>query len=337
MSQPDLLTELRAARPSAPAELRERVRLVAAQAPPTRRVTWRRAALVLVPAVAAVVVAAVVLPRKSEQAATPTVTSLPLQTMPATTVREKALDKNYLSGQRQAHGAVSVVPFSALDVPAPSGRVVRYSTYLELRVEDAAAISDATKRALRIATSLGGHLASVNVGTQGKHGTATLILRIPRQNVQKAVGRLSALGTIVGENVSIEDLTPSLNQTDRTMARLQNQLADLRAQTQTDDTKRRITALTRQIEGLQRAKANAIRAAHFATVQLELTTHKAVAKPTHHGHGPLHGLGIAFRWIGIGLVYGLALGGPLLAVVALAWLAARVVRRRREDALLSSP
>jgi hypothetical protein len=215
--------------------------------------------------------------------------------------------------------------------------VVRYSTYLELRVEDAAAISDATKRALRIATSLGGHLASVNVGTQGKHGTATLILRIPRQNVQEAVGRLSALGTIVGENVSIEDLTPSLNQTDRTMARLQNQLADLRAQTQTDDTKRRITALTRQIEGLQRAKANAIRAAHFATVQLELTTHKAVAKPTHHGHGPLHGLGIAFRWIGIGLVYGLALGGPLLAVVALAWLAARVVRRRREDALLSSP
>jgi hypothetical protein len=49
----------------------------------------------------------------------------------------------------------------------------------------------------------------------------------------------------------------------------------------------------------------------------------------------LHGLGVAFRWIGIGAVYAFALGTPLVVVLALLWLALRTVRRRREDALLS--
>ena len=37
MSQPDLVAEIRAAEVEAPAELRERVRLIAATAPPERR------------------------------------------------------------------------------------------------------------------------------------------------------------------------------------------------------------------------------------------------------------------------------------------------------------
>ena len=52
------------------------------------------------------------------------------------------------------------------------------------------------------------------------------------------------------------------------------------------------------------------------------------------GPGPLHGLGVAFHWIWIGAVYALALGGPLLLLLGLAWLAARAVRRHRENALL---
>ena len=65
MSQPELIAVLREARPVAPPELRERVRLIAAEAavPPRRRVTWRRAAVVLVPVAAAIVAAVVLLPR----------------------------------------------------------------------------------------------------------------------------------------------------------------------------------------------------------------------------------------------------------------------------------
>src|SRR5215813_9458543 len=61
MSQLDLLAEIHAARPVAPAELRERVRGLAAAAPaPRRRITWRRAA-VLAFAVAALAATAGVL------------------------------------------------------------------------------------------------------------------------------------------------------------------------------------------------------------------------------------------------------------------------------------
>ncbi len=87
---------------------------------------------------------------------------------------------------------------------------------------------------------------------------------------------------------------------------------------------------------LQRAEASTVRSAHYATVQLHLET-KPTAVPTKHGHGPLHGLGVAFHWIGIGAVYALALGTPLAAIALLSWLAARTIRRRRVDALLSRP
>jgi hypothetical protein len=153
--------------------------------------------------------------------------------------------------------------------------------------------------------------------------------------VTEAISRLSALGTIVAEQVDVQDVQAGLNATDRRIARLQKQLAVVRAQdVQTDAVKRQIAALTARIERLQRQEAATVRATRYATVHLHLGTEAAVAPP-HRGHGPLHGLVVAFRWIGIGLVYALALGGPLVVLVLLAWLAARTIRRRREEALLN--
>src|SRR5262245_7480558 len=61
MSQRDLARALHEARPIAPSELRQRVRLIAAQSaePPRRRVTWRRALVVAIPVAAAVIAAGV--------------------------------------------------------------------------------------------------------------------------------------------------------------------------------------------------------------------------------------------------------------------------------------
>src|SRR6266566_3398627 len=72
MSQLDLARTLRDARPVAPAELRERVRLVAAEASTPRRqlVTWRRALLVAV-VIGAAVAAGVIATRPSHHAAQP--------------------------------------------------------------------------------------------------------------------------------------------------------------------------------------------------------------------------------------------------------------------------
>src|SRR5918911_80717 len=72
MSQPELTRILRDVRPSAPPELRERVRLVAAQARPPRPhlVTWRRAILVAA-AAAVAVVAGVLATRPAHRQAQP--------------------------------------------------------------------------------------------------------------------------------------------------------------------------------------------------------------------------------------------------------------------------
>jgi hypothetical protein len=319
MSQPELFRELRAARPVAPVELRERVRLVAAQAsPPGRRaVTRRRALVVALPVAAAVAVAAgVIVSRPAHHSAQP----------PTPLVEHAATDVAGASAKSRA-----LVP---AQVPTSGKRLQRYTASLQLRVQTTAAVSRAAKLAVAIAAGLGGYVASVNVNASGRSGYADIRLRIPKPHVQDAVRRLSALGQIVGENVQVQDLQAGVNATDRLIARLQHDLALLRAQTQTRPVQRRIVALTARIQQLQRNRAATARTAHYATVELNVTTPQAAPpKPRHHG--PLHGLVSAFRWIGIGIVYALAVGVPFVLLALAVWLVVRAVRRRREDALLN--
>ena len=317
MSQRDLAAELRAARVVAPNHVREQVRLIAAAAtPPTRRFTWRRALVIAVPAAAAIAAAVIVTRPSHEHRAVPLV----LHGALAPTIR----------AQKSNAGAVP----AAVPAPSPS-RAQRYGAFLSLRIPTATGVSDGVKRALGVASSLGGYAVSVHASTAGSAASADLTLKVPRTHVAQAISRLSALGTIVGEQVDVQDAQAGLNATTLRIARLQRQLADLRAQTvQTDAVKQQIAALTARIEALQRQQAATIRATRYATVSLHLAT-KPAATPKHHGHGPLHGLGVAFRWIGIGAVYALALGGPLVLLIGLIWLAARTIRRRREDALLN--
>ncbi len=317
MSQRDLVAELRAAHVQAPSELRARVRLIAASdttPAPRRTFTWRRAALVALP-VAAALAAAIVLTR-------------PAHTPPTAAPVDRA------AVEHGATAAPAPALKSAATAPAPSTtRVQRYGAYLALRVPTPNGVSTGVKEALRITKALGGYAGSVHATTTGTAGSADLTLKIPRAHIQDAIARLSALGTITAEQVDVQDLQAGLNATDRTIARLQRQLEELRGRPSSEAGDRRIAALVLRIQGLQRAEAASIRAARYATVRLLLAT--AAAKPGAAHHGPLHGLGVTFRWLGIGAVYALALGAPLLLMVWLAWLAARTIRRRREDALLS--
>jgi uncharacterized protein DUF4349 len=291
MSQRDVLAELQAGRVTAPPELRERIRLVAAaDTTPRRRFTWRRAFVVAVP-VAAAIAAAVVVTRPASHPAA-----------------ERQL-------VRQGAATDSGLPFSAksapLAVPSAKGRVQISTTTLALQLPTAAEVSDAIKRAVAIAGSLSGYAASVHAQTHGDVATATLTLKIPRTNVQRALTRLSALGTITSEQVSVTDKQAGLNATDREIARLRKQLAAAAPGSP------QAKALTAHIQRLQRAEAATRRNAHFATIHLALRTPPGKA-PAKHGE-----------------LYGLALGLGAALVAALAWLAVRIVRRRREDALLS--
>jgi hypothetical protein len=328
MSQPDLIAQLREARPVAPPELRERVRLIAVEAtvPPSRRITWRRAAVVFVPVAAAIVAAVVLLPRGGKQATGP-IAGVP-------TV-QRGVPGAIPSFSAHGAGALSGTVKTPELAPAPSStRLQRYSATLDLELSTPTDVAAASRRAVAIAASLSGYQQAVVVRTASKTGYAHIVLRIPTGNVREAIRRLSALGRITAEDVSIQDVQVQVNAADKRIADLQTQLAALQAQPQTTDTERRVASLTAQIQRLQRARASTVRAAHYATVELQLTT-PAAATPVHHKPGPLHGLGIAFHWVWIGGVYALALGTPLALLVAAIWLLARTVRRRREDRLLA--
>ena len=317
MSQRDLAAELRASRTTAPDEVRERVRLIAvAHTPPPRRFSWRRALVVALP-VAAAVAASIVFTRPDHE--------------------RRAVDHGAVATQveRAAAPAAGSAKLAPITPAPPAGRVVNYDASLSLRVPTSNDVSTVVKRALRVASSLGGYPTSVHAETKAKSGTADLTLKIPRQHVQEAVTRLSALGTITAEQVDLQDLQAGINATNREIARLQKQLAELRAQPTTPATEHKIAALTARIASLQRGTADTRRTAHYATVNLHVATPQTAAHATHHG--PLHGLAVAARWIGIGAIYVLALGVPALLLLALGWFVVRTIRRRRENELLSRP
>jgi hypothetical protein len=342
MSQLDLAAELRQARPIAPAELREHVRAIAAEAAaPARRVTWRRILVVAVPLAAAIAGAAILLPGGT-RTATPPSSVEPQPSSPTTTSLPGALtaappaDKTSASATFATTGAAGGRAHERASVPGPSPeRIQRITTSLELRVPNTEAVSDGTKKAVAIAHSLGGYPSSLNVQAAERTGYAQITLRIPKQNVQRAVSRLFALGTIVGENVAIKDITVRIDATTRKIARLQARLTYWQAQPTSDEAAAHVAALSGQIAKLKRGRAATIHAASLATVDLQLTTRPAPAPAAQTGPGPLHGLGVAFHWIWIGAVYALALGGPLLVLLGLAWLAVRAVRRHRENELLA--
>jgi hypothetical protein len=328
MSQRDLTAELRGARITAPDELRERVRLIAAaDTTPTRRFTWRRALVVALP-VAAAIAASIVFTRPSNNHAVAT------QTVVRGAILQHGAAKTLGPIGAPTTDSAGAGGAAKLAVPSAQGRVQTYGAYLALRLQSATAVSDGVKTALHIASSLGGFPTSVHATSEAKVASAALVLKIPRAHVQEAIARLSALGTITSEQVDVQDKQAGLNATDRQIARLQKQLAELRGQTPTATTATRIAALESQIARLQRNEAATRRTAHYATVQLHLTSAKAVV-PHKQGHGPLHGVVVALTWLGIGAVYALAIGTPIAVLALLVWLAARVVRRRREDALLS--
>ncbi len=344
MSRPDLIDQLRAARPLAPEEVRELVRQIAVHAEPQkprrrRQLDWKlnwKPALALVVLLGLAFAAASLIrpigpffgagalgPRESPLSPTVQTTA---SSPPAV---DAASGGAASAAQKQAHLGVTA--------PAPSpNRVQRIATSLELRVANTGDVSDGAKRAVAITHALGGYPSSLNVVAAGRIGYADLVLRIPKLRLQTALSRLSALGTVIGENVTIHDLQSQVDATAQKIGRLEARLKAWQEQFQTAETQKHIAQLTDEIGKLRRGRAATIHSASYATLSLELTTRQAPAPVAKPGHGPLHGLGVAFRWLGIGALYVVALAAPFVLIGLLVWLVARAVRRHRENQLLSS-
>ncbi|PWU18155.1 MAG: hypothetical protein C5B48_15010 [Candidatus Rokuibacteriota bacterium] len=319
MSTPEaIVQELRAARPLAPERLREHVLALGEPAVRPRR-SWRRPALVLVPATVLASGAA----------------ALILGLVQSGGNSRPVVQRGELSSVARAPQplAGSAPTDRAAALPAPGTRAKRYEAELTLRVRD---LSTQTKRALRLTRELGGYVRSVDYGQGQKAGTAYLVVRVPVQSVQGAIVRFSALGEILAQHVSIQDAQAGLDRRFREIRALERRIVALEREG-TPDAVAKAALLRPRLVALQRVQAQAIRQASFATVSLALRTKEAAVTPQARPgriRRTLDRAGTVLVEELAVVLYVLIVALPLLLLGAAAYFGARALRRRSLDRLL---
>jgi uncharacterized protein DUF4349 len=339
-SSPDLISELRAARPAAPADLRARVRTIATEpSAPTKRANLRfpirRGLLVALPAAAALALASAgVLGLAHSGGGNSTAVT-------AQAVEKTGSGSAQLAplGAQRAHGALDS------SAPQSSGRAQQVGATLTVEVKDSDGVSHAAQDALDLTRSLGGYVVSSSVAT-GEQGSASIVVRIPVGRVQEAITGLSGLGRIVSQQVQISDLQATLDQLEKREATVRGQIARIRARLATE-------SLDPETEAALRAKLQTLRSelvdlrtgisttnaeARMATVQLSVVTpdSSGTVAPTSRIHRTIDGALNVLAWEGIVLLGILIVLAPLALVGLAAWLGRRVYRKHEADRLLAT-
>ena len=240
-------------------------------------------------------------------------------------------------GERQAPADSKHLPY-----PRRAAGFQDYDASMRLRVQDAAALDRATKRAMRDTRALGGFVASIDFGTRPEdQGDASLVLRVPVPKVQEAVARYTELGTIVSQQVKINDLQPQADRLSKSATELRRRIAELVAKSRrsglTVDERIQLENARRDLQSITGRRSRLVREASYATVALELTTAKAAEKQEAPGafrtfwDDASKILGTELIW----LLYALVVAGPFLLLALLALFAERNRRRRSADSLLA--
>lgn len=338
MTTPDLIHELRAARPSAPHDLRASIRAIVAAEPERRAWTWpilpRRLALVAVPATLALafVSAGVLgLARSDErtQASREALESQALNEYPGTTEAAPGLGKAQDSST----------------APVPGVRAQQVSATLTLEVSNSDEVSSSAQDALELTRSLGGYVVSSSV-TTGSQGNASLIVRVPVGKVQEAIVGLSGLGRIVSQQVNVQDLQETLDQLERREATLSTQIARIRARLETEALDPETEAVLRSRLQTLRAELVQVRAqisgtneaAQMSAIQLTIVTPEgtgAVAPPSRLDRTIDEALNV-LAWEGVVVLGVLIVLAPFAIAGIAVWLGRRIYRRREEERLLAT-
>jgi hypothetical protein len=342
MTVNEIVEELRAARPRASDALRLQVMTIAAQPVPRtptfrERMRGRRRLTLVVPAGAALAMAAAVVIGVSRSGSPATVGSA----APESAARSAPTTGESLAAPPAAADASTAQKAA----PGPTaGRAQRYSAALSLQVEDSDALSDATQQALAIARDLGGYVVSVHYAT-GDEGSASLTLRVPSTNAADAVTRLSSLGTILAQDVQIDDLQESLDGLDRRQQQVRARIAALTAAIDRADTDAERARLEEQrsqaraeLRELRATRAATAAEARNATVQLDLQTKADVgaAAPGSRLDRALDKALAVLAWEAV-VVLAVAIAlAPLALVAAGVWATRRTRRRREEERLLAA-
>ena len=221
--------------------------------------------------------------------------------------------------------------------PSPT-RLQLYRAQMTIRVDSTAELNAATRRAIRIARSLGGFVVSADLSTpeQGE-GTSRLVLRVPTTRAQTAFERLAGIGTLVAQRVRLDDLQAGVNRRNERIDDLQAQIEQLeRRAAQGEDVDQALAVLRAQLRQEQDAVEVATRRGRLATFTLTLTTADAAVAEEPDGeieHAAREALGLLDDVVAVGM-YAVILGGPLVLLAVVIWLLDRRRRRRSDERLL---
>src|SRR5919204_293014 len=127
---------------------------------------------------------------------------------------------------RSLPGAPETLREHVRTLPPSTPRLKKYDGWLRVRVDDDR-LAKVTTRAMQIARGYGGYVASVDMNTPGKRGTASLVLRVPVTKVEDAVVRLGKLGDVTAQHVRIQDLQRRANVLQREILKLRTTIARL--------------------------------------------------------------------------------------------------------------
>jgi len=332
MSANDLTVEnlLRAHAPNAPERLRARV--LALEPAPARRFALppRRLVFVALPAALAIAVAAALVHGVARPEKNPAARQFSAST---------AADSggSAATQQEQLRSAKAAAP------SIQSSRLAHTDASLRLRVPDGDALSAATTRATQIATSLGGYAKSVQYADGKNGGEATIDLRVPSANVKAAVARLSELGTILSQELSVTDLQDQFKRQSEQIAQLKRRVAALHealanpSLTEADKVllRLRLTEAKRALAQRRNAQKGTVKAAANASISLVIETEKAAAAVPHERGRLDRMLHSALGFLALEAMialYVLIVISPFAIAGGLVWL----WRRRSVDRLLSS-
>jgi Domain of unknown function (DUF4349) len=338
-----LVRDLRALPTAAPQHVRERVRALG-EPEPSRNlwdlphaISWRRSLLVLAPVcVLALVSAAFVHGVLSSGGKSQPVSLESIKRNPAAPATD--------SGSAQGGALRSQLA----PVPAPPGRYQDYQASLSLRLKDVETLQDRTAEATRLARSYGGYVVSVFQSSAGATGQSDVVMRIPVTRVQEAYFRLSKLGTVTNQQLSIASLDEVVRNQRNRIVRLKVQIARITAALQSTS----LPADVRVRLELQRdsVKAELARAtgankttlgrASYARIYLSLSSPPAAAATTN-GTGRIgraaRNAGSFLAGAGAVVLFLLIVLSPLIVLVAAGLWGSRAYRRREERRLLAHP
>ncbi|HET8894899.1 MAG TPA: DUF4349 domain-containing protein [Gaiellaceae bacterium] len=319
MSATDVQALLVSHAPSAPERLRARV----AELAPAPRSRSRRLVLVVVPVAVALAVAAAIVHGIVGSGT-------------------KTVQPGVLTGVARAKAPS--VGAGAPTFSAGGARLQHTDASLEIQVDEAR-LAAATQEATRIATTLGGYAQSVSYSTPGQFGgQADLELRVPARNVRVAVTRLTELGTLVSQQLSVTDLQQELDlerasiaQQRRTIAALEQALKDQALPAaQRVLLQIRLAEERRALSDRLQARNGTVASGAIANVSVVLETKSALVPFGHHrsrlgqmAHDSLNFLAAEATFV----LEALIVLAPLVVIAVLLW-TLRNAKRRRDERLV---